>query len=174
MGSTMPVTRRTALTILGGIAIGYGTVGTTGAFDLVEVDRDLTVTVAEDAQAKLTIEPHPDRKDSTGDYPDFVDVDDDGLVVLSFSDINKEGTTEYDDVIQLTNEGTQNVTISAEALDASGDPVPEVSAYPDDDPTASFGTLGVGHSVGLGIRIEAGDGSAVESVATLRITATSV
>lgn len=169
----MPVSRRTALTIIGGIAIGYTTASAAGAFDRVELERDITIEVGGDAESLLAVEPHHYREVLT-DGPD-VGTDEDGLVYVSITGdtLNDEGTTDFYQLLLVSNNGSQDITLDIELLENGVSPSPYASAFPDYDPEASFGSLAPDGSVDVGMRFEVEDADAIESIDTIRITAES-
>lgn len=150
----MPVTRRTALTILGGIAIGYGTIGASGAFDRVELHRDVDVTVGGDMNGYLLLEPHPDRDFSSG-YGPIVDYDD-GLLYVDFTsaDINDEGETIFEDMIRATNQGSQIVELTADPYSADGNLISSVELYREGGLPGELGKLASGDDVDIHIKFD--------------------
>lgn len=171
----MPVTRRTALTILGGIALGYGTAGATGAFDRVVLERDLEIEVGGDDGGFLTIVPHPDREDTT--YGPDVDFDEDGLVYVDFSTwhINDDSVYDFHDLLQVTNNGSKVVNLEVDAEKSDGlystDPV---TVYRDEAVGDPIGTISPGETINLGMQIDARGDSDLETLTILRFKATSV
>ena len=124
--------RRKVLIGLGSLAAGGAAAMGSGAFTSVEADRDIEVEVAGDADAFLGVEP--------ADTPngDAYATETDGTVELNFDDgadfseidgtdggsgINDRALTDIQDVITVTNQGTQEVTINVDFQDADGNPV---------------------------------------------------
>ncbi len=170
----MLVTRRTAITLIGGTIIGLGSAGATGAFDRVEVERDVTISVDSDDSAYLRLVPHPSRVgDETG--PD-VGANEDGELYVDLSDsgINRYSTTDFDDLFIMMNNGTKDVSVTIDFLKA-GAVVPDaVSAYKNADPTTEIGTIVPGDSVDVGMRIDTSDPTAADGIDTMQIVAESV
>ena len=113
--------RRNVLVGLGGLVAGGGALIGTGAFDTVEAERTVSVETAGDAAALLAITAGPD-------YDDEVITDDDDVFVLDIGGaatgeggqgVNRRALTEFSGLVQLTNQGTQDVdTIT---VDVTGD-----------------------------------------------------
>lgn len=116
--------------ILGlGVAAGGLTVGT-GAFTSVEADRDVTVNVAGDADALLSLDP---LDGPNGEYAEV----NDGNFVLTLTEtdaggsgLNPEAVTSAADVFEVRNQGTQEIeltltpdTPAAEGENISGAPL---------------------------------------------------
>jgi hypothetical protein len=130
--------RRKMLAALGSVAVGGATAVSTGAFTSVEANRDISVAVADDSDALLAIEP-----EDTPNGTEYADVDN-GEVSLDFtntdetdgaggSGLNADATTTIRDVLQVTNQGTQDVIVGISGLPDS------VSAYTDDGDVAANG-----------------------------------
>lgn len=85
----------------------------TGAFSSVSAERNIEVSVAGDADAYLALEPH---EGSQGDYARVVD----GQLELAFDEtagvsgqgVNQNAITGFEDVFNVTNQGTQRVAVS--------------------------------------------------------------
>ena len=116
--------RRTAILGLGSLVISGGLAAGTGAFTVVEADRDITVDVADDAEALLGLD--PDTLDNAA-YA----TESDGIVGVDISpdadgDFEGEGVSPFarttiEEVIEVTNQGTQDVAVFVEASDPSLD-----------------------------------------------------
>lgn len=171
----MPVTRRTALTILGGIAIGYGAVGASGAFDRVELLREVSVDLGGDQAGYLVLAPHSARDFSDENYGPEVDYDEQGLIYADFTNaaINEEGVTRFDDLIEATNQGSQTITLEATGVDKAGAPVDGVTVYANGDVTATTQTLTSGSTGGIGIEFDTRGTHSVNDLSNLRFLATS-
>lgn len=170
----MPVTRRTALTIVGGTILGLGTAGAGGAFNRVSFTRDLTVASGDDRSGYLAIEPHPDREGVEGG-PDIGVTD--GRVYLDFTpaDINPGSETLFRNIVIVTNNGTNEVDLSIDAMDDAGDVVDEAWAFPLTDPNArELGTLDPGAQVEVGFGFDATDPALLESIVAIDVLAEAV
>lgn len=86
----------------------------TGAFSSVSADRTATVSVASDADAYLALEPH---SAANGQYATTrggqleIQIDDSNPL-LPGAGVNQDATTTFDDVFNITNQGTQRVAVS--------------------------------------------------------------
>lgn len=170
----MALPRRTLITIAGGTIIGFATAGATGAFDMVEVDRDVTVAVEGDANGALTLEPHPNRTDT--EQPSIASLNADGLLTLDFTGvpINDGGVTRYHDVIQATNNGASAVTLTVTPSIDGGPSLANVTVYEGTSPSATEMNLAVGDTASIGIEFDTTDSSdATAQLNTLTFTATS-
>ena len=131
----MKLTRRKAL---GGIAIGAATVGAglgTGAFSSVEADRTLNVTLADDANALLSLEPNEgslpfagvsaedgpgNLNEYGGDATEYIntaggELEIDIANLTNANGVNDNAVTRFDDLIRVQNNGTQDVGVRVDA-----------------------------------------------------------
>jgi|APHM01.1.fsa_nt_gi hypothetical protein len=108
--------RRSALFILGSLATGSLGLLSTGAFSTVEATRTATVDTAGDNAALLEITP------LEGESEQFVN-DADGTVNIDIPNVNKNAITDIDQLLEVTNNGTERVTVGfvAEYADQKGD-----------------------------------------------------
>ena len=86
----------------------------TGAFSSVTADRTVTVSVADDADALLGLEPH---SASNGQYATTSGGQlelriDDSNPLIPGDGINQDAISTFDDVFNITNQGTQRVAVS--------------------------------------------------------------
>jgi hypothetical protein len=169
--------RRNLLLGLGTAAGGAGAVGS-GAFTSVSAQRDVAVSVTDDADALLRLEP------GTGENADAFATVTDGTVGLDFSSTDAGGsglgtssTYQFDGLLRVQNQGTQRVYVFAQLSGGVADD--ELYFYPGSDPTTRLrdGTdevvpLDPGETVELGVFVdtEALD-SDVTATATLTATA---
>jgi len=112
--------RRTLLGTAAGAVGGVSIIGS-GAFTVAQADRDITVDVADDADALLGLD--PDSLDNAA-YA----TESDGIVGVDISpnadgDFDGEGVSPFarttiEEVIEVINQGTQDVAVTVE----SGDP----------------------------------------------------
>jgi hypothetical protein len=89
---------------LGSLAAGGLGLVSTGAFSTVEATRTATVETAGDADALLGIEPVKDKSEQ------FVN-DADGTVEIDIPNVNKNAITNIDQLLTVTNNGTEKVTV---------------------------------------------------------------
>jgi hypothetical protein len=132
--------RRKFLVGMGSLAAGGAAAMGTGAFTSVTANRDIEVEVADDASAFLAIEP-----ENTPNGNEYADVDSDGTVSLDFTNtnnsgysgggdgLNKDADTTIRDILQVTNQGTQDVIVGVTGLP------PSMSIYTDDGDVAANG-----------------------------------
>lgn len=106
--------RRSALIMFGSLAAGAVGLVTTGAFSTVEANRTATVETAGDADALLGIEPY-DKSQNL--------VNTNGTVEIDIQNVNKNAITAVDQLLEVTNNGTEKVTVGfvAEYADTEGD-----------------------------------------------------
>jgi len=117
----MRLTRRNALIGLGTVAAGAGVIGGTGAFTSVEAERSVSVQTTGDASAALTLEQAPgniDDNDPTANAAEYVTTTtDDELITIDISGgedsqaggINRNARTRLENLITITNNGTQDI-----------------------------------------------------------------
>ena len=109
--------RRNLLIGMGSLAAGGAATIGTGAFTSVTANRSIAVDTADDSDAFLTIE-----ADNTSNANEYVNTSD-GTVSLDFTNTNNSGyvgggsginansTTVFDDLLNVTNQGTQTVIV---------------------------------------------------------------
>lgn len=118
--------RRKFIISLGALATGSAAAVGTGAFTSVTAERTVEVNVAGDESAYVGLEPVSSSPNS-----DFVEVNS-GEVSLDFSSnnsnvngngFNPDATTRINDLLHVTNQGTQNVNfwVNIENLGAGSD-----------------------------------------------------
>jgi hypothetical protein len=112
------------LAALGSVAVGGATAVSTGAFTSVEADRDVTIEVAGDAGAFLSISKATDADGNV--YPnaeEYVHGDpSSGVVSLNFASssedatgINEDAKTVFDNLLDIENQGSQEVKLSIDS-----------------------------------------------------------
>ena len=152
--------RRKLLLGVGGLAGGAGAVGS-GAFSSVRARRDVSVSVAPDASAFLTLRP------STGPNGEFAAADGNELG-LSFTDtetggegLGTDSTYEFDDVFEIQNRGTQSVYVWATPqFDGSAFDPGDLSFYASgtgDTPlraTAAAPSVATGDTLAVGVAVD--------------------
>ena len=161
--------RRQLIIGIGGTA-GLGSAIGTGAFTSVSAERDVTVETADDANALLAMEPL-----DTPNGNEFATTED-GLVELDFSTTNAGGSGlgvdsvyDFDDVFQVTNQGTQPVYLWATFADSAGSfevgtPDTDIWLYTDGDSGNKLRDsaddvryLTVGASADIGVHVDTDD-----------------
>jgi hypothetical protein len=98
----MKLTRRNALIGLGSLVAGSGALVGTGAFSSVEADRTVSVSSAADANAQLGINLTGDLAGTNNDTIQFA---------LSSNGVNLDAKTRFNDVLTITNNGTNAVDV---------------------------------------------------------------
>lgn len=189
--------RRKFLIGTGSIAAGGAAVIGSGAFTSVQADRDITIEVADDSAALLGLEPHPGPN---GEYAE--ETGDPGTIELDFTQtdaannstgLNNNADTNIEDVVFVTNRGTQDVYVNVGVVDSddntgqdvagsqefgiSGDSTDKGDNFDRDfarlDAEYNGETLPAGGSAGLGFYFflgEDGD-SVIDDIDTLVIVA---
>ena len=111
--------RRTFLLSVGGTAIAGGAALGSGAFSQVEADRDVSVTLADDAAAYLSL------AEGTGNSA-FTNVTVDGHVEIDFSALNEatgandNAVSSFDALVEVGNNGDSQVTLGYTVTDSGG------------------------------------------------------
>ncbi len=113
--------RRKYLIGLGSLAAGSAAAVGTGAFTSVQAERDITIDTAADASAYVGIEPH---NGPNGQYAST----DEGTVSLDFTStdeadetgLNDEAKINIENVLTITNNGTQPVYVTVKVEDSEG------------------------------------------------------
>lgn len=110
--------RRKFIAGVGSLAAGAAAVTGTGAFTSVSASRGIAVDTSGDADAFLSIE-----AESGSNASEYVDTTSDNTVELDLtntnnsgyggggSGVNKNATTVFDDLLKITNQGTQTVIV---------------------------------------------------------------
>lgn len=115
------VNRRQLLVGLGGLVVGGGVLIGTGAFTTIEAERTVSVETAGDADALLGIAPFDGSEND-----DYVNAPDDGTVEINITEqgtsasgagVNKNAITAIDRLLQVTNNGTQDIVVGFNAVD---------------------------------------------------------
>ncbi|MFP4625592.1 MAG: hypothetical protein ACOCQ3_00470 [Natronomonas sp.] len=115
----MKITRRNTIIGLGVLAGGAGVIGGTGAFDVVEAERNFAIEVDADADALLGLTATNDaiateEPGGAGDSPVIV-------FQLDGSDgINEDAVTTFLDAFEISNNGSQLVAVAIDTGGAEG------------------------------------------------------
>ena len=111
----MALSRRQTIIGIALAGLGSGSIAAAGAFDSVDADRQVAVEFADDEAAVVGL--------TEGRPRDFIDIaeNDDGTISIIIQDINKNAIVQLDEILTLTNNGSQTITqvIFEESLDAS-------------------------------------------------------
>jgi hypothetical protein len=189
--------RRKFLAGLGALASGSAAAVGTGAFTSVSASRDITVDTAGDASAFLQFTRAEEDGGVTPNAQEYVTLPSDGAFAIDLADtnesagagetggsgVNKDAVTIFDNLVDVTNNGTQEVNIG---VDLSTEPS-ELGIYAedvqgsDDDLGGGFAvrnypedpnwdhTLGVGETLeNIGVYVT--DPSAISSETTYTVT----
>lgn len=161
--------RRQLIIGIGGTA-GLGSAIGTGAFTSVSAERDVTVETADDANALLAMKPL-----DTPNGNKFATTES-GLIVLDFSTTDAGGSGlgadsvyDFDDIFQVTNQGTQPFYLWATFSGVTGSfevgtPNTDIWLYTDGDPESKLRDsadevryLTVGASADIGVHVDTDD-----------------
>jgi hypothetical protein len=173
------------LAALGSVAVGGAAAVSTGAFTSVEADRDVTVSVADDADAYLGL-----QSAGSANADAFVN-NNGGTVSLDLSSsgnggtgLNKNAETRIDDLLVVSNQGTQlvNVWVNLDLGNISGISDSSLYFYPGDTTGVRLNNgagsesndvlaLTPGQSATLGLFADIGDISTVDQTVTAVINA---
>ncbi|WP_230198671.1 hypothetical protein [Halopiger djelfimassiliensis] len=126
--------RRNVLVGLGTIVAGGGAALGTGAFSSVEASRTANIDVADDAAAFLALEVHSSRAADSGFVQASGGTDGNGnqqgqiefhfdATAADGDGLNDDAVTSFDDLLTITNNGTNDVTLSIGPDDSSYDAV---------------------------------------------------
>ena len=136
-----------------GATVGAGAAITTGAFSNVSADRQVAVTVADDAAGLLSLEP------AAGPNGEYVDDDGDRVSVAlgdSQAGLTEAATYEFDRTLRVGNQGTQTVYVWAE-LSSAAFASDDLYVYPGESTTplnaANAAELGIGSGIDLGFYV---------------------
>jgi len=115
--------RRSVLIGLGGLVAGGGAILGTGAFDTVEAQRTVTVETAADADALLAFEAAEEDSPyvTTDDGQVEINLDGNENDDADASGLNQNAITTFNELVQITNNGTQAVGTLEFEIDADSD-----------------------------------------------------
>lgn len=167
---------------LGTIVAGGGAALGTGAFSSVEADRTATISVADDANGFLSIEPSSSRP-SIGDDPylsieggqltfyfdgDDAALDSQNRTTMNATGLNDNAITTFTDLITITNNGTNEVTVSVIPYDGSGNELSGTGFAAQYDPG---NTLSEDSATTVTFEFDLTNGSGIGDVSTFKIEA---
>lgn len=184
----MRMNRRNVLVGLGTIVAGGGAALGTGAFSTVEAERTATISTVGDASGYLAIESHPNNSDDSVDpnNPDadsgtpYLSLSTDGELSFNFNGsgtpstsadgLNRNALSQFDDLLQITNNGPNSVDLNVELRDDSSNVAEEdgvFNAYisqsnpptggSEGDTIGGSTTLNAGDSLDVGFEIDLRD-----------------
>lgn len=108
----MQLTRRNTIIGLGTIAAGAGVIGGSGAFDSVEADRSVEVSVAGDAEALLKLEPTNSTIAQINNGIIYFELNEN---LGESASVNNNATTKFKNAFKITNNGPDQ-TISVRVI----------------------------------------------------------
>ncbi|MDZ5812025.1 hypothetical protein U4E84_11800 [Halorubrum sp. AD140] len=114
--------RRKFIIGAGALATGSAAAVGTGAMSSVSAERSVSVETESDADgANLGLEPNDDYEGAEDEYAQVTD----GKLELTFDDVNKNAVTKYEELITVTNNGTQScrVFVNNDFGDPDEDPI---------------------------------------------------
>lgn len=157
------------MTVLGGIVLGYGTASAVGAFDQIELERELDVEIADDANGLLVIEENPKHDRSI-----VADPGEDGRITIGLRDeeqLTGGSVMDFHYALRMVNNGLENLSVEIIGVTETGTSE-SVIGYLDDDPNNHPFEIGAGEMREVGLRFDLTDESEFESVDTIRFSAT--
>ena len=158
--------RRKFLAGLGALASGSAAAMGTGAFTSVSANRDLSVAVADDADALLSIDdidgsPNSAYVDTSGDEVSIsITTDTDGDGTNEGTGLNNNALTKIQDLLRIENQGTQDVYVYADGMPTSPRVALGSQASSDFDNMADGDNLGAGENAAGAPASGAGPGGA--------------
>jgi hypothetical protein len=110
------------LTGVGGVFAGSGALFGTSAFSTVRAERTVSVETAGDASALLTLASHegPNGAYANGETTGAIRINLDGTGIDNADGLSQNATTIVDNVVDITNSGTQDVTALTFTIDVTG------------------------------------------------------
>jgi len=134
----MKLTRRNALIGMGTVAAGAGVIGGTGAFTSVEAERTVSVQTAGDSDAALDLAAAP-SSDNASEYVTTsngqIQLNLDGTSDngnengASSTGLNQDAKTTINNLIQVTNNGSQGLTSLRLSLESDSANIDETVAF---------------------------------------------
>lgn len=141
--------RRTFVASIGTLGAGAAGALGTGAFTSTEADRDVTVTVADDGDAYLELEPASGPNGAyamtTTDGSLAIDLTSNNETASGGAGLNATATTEIEGVFAIENQGTQTVEVSL-SPNFLQDGTDFMAIYPESESDAVVGSSGSGVS----------------------------
>ena len=183
--------RRNFIIGIGSLAAGSAAAISTGAFTSVEATREVSVTVAEEDEAYLALDPTDEdnatfvTQDNSAEEELSIDINDANGTVNNGNGVGLDSIYEFDNLFNVENQGTQQRDVSITTL-SSTDFGPDVSGltvhfYAGEwqgtslDPNnGSPVTVGTGESATIGLRVTTtGETSTGDFDADATVTASS-
>ena len=150
--------RRNVLIGLGGLVAGGGALIGTGAFDTVEAERTVNVETAGDGAALLGIAANPDYDDeiiTDADAGGTLEIDIGGATTADGGEgINQNARTVISDLVDLTNQGTQDVVSIEFEVDGDNGEEDVLSVVREEGEPSSSAALEPGQTYSFGFEID--------------------
>ena len=170
--------RRSVLIGLGGLVAGGGALLGTGAFTTVTAERTVNVETTGDASAFLALEPATEDDSDNGQYADGsgdtieITLNGDADAEDDAAGLNQNARTTIRNIVQVSNNGTQDVTsLSLSITDSDDEAFSDTFSFTSSaDSSAEYGNeenildddLGAGDSVKFGMIVDLLDGGTDE------------
>ena len=145
----MAMNRRNVLIGLGAVAAGGGAALGTGAFSQVEAERTVNVTTSDDASALLAFSVDTSYNGISDDSVTDDGTNNQDIVQINLVDINDNATTTFDAALTVTNNGSQEVTLTASDV-----PTGLTFSGPNNDLSGTGETIASGNSVDIDISVD--------------------
>lgn len=130
---TLVMNRRNVLIGLGGLVAGGGALLGTGAFTTVEAQRTVSVQTAADANAFLALSPARTGEEFVTETDGTIQINLDGTDSNNgnANGLNQNARTRFENLVDVTNNGTQDVTSLTLEVEVSGtnDNAPHEEAF---------------------------------------------
>lgn len=169
--------RRNLLIAMGALSSGAAVVTGTGAFTSVQADRDVTVSVADDANAYLAVDDTGNANSSyvTEDSGEFgLDLTGSNGTNAGGTGVNSNAVTVFENLFEVQNQGTQEVEVEVDPLtfvETSGGDTLTVMVVPESGfPTVDIST-GDTETYSLVVDDSSPGGSQLDLSDTITITA---
>jgi len=165
----MKPNRRNLLIGLATATVGGGAAFGSGAFSQVEADRTVSVSATGDGSALLafTIDDSYNGIDDTGGQTG----DGNSIVELSVSQLNDEAVTTFDSVLTITNNGSQDVTLSVNESSGNGIPAALTFSSGGSDLANNSQTIAAGTSLDVDLEVDLTGSNSVPADTSLTFTA---
>lgn len=164
----MIMNRRNVLFVLGTTVLLGGLLIGSGAFSQVQADRTVSVNTEGDASASLGLDVN-----STANHDGVSSTTEGGAIELSFEKVNDNASVYYDDVLNVSNNANQEITVTAysnnsavEVYDGNGH-----SFEFDSNNEATINTVPTNETRSLGIALNTSDSTIESEGASITIVA---
>ena len=145
----MAMNRRNVLIGLGTVAAGGGALLGTGAFSTVEADRTVNVGTSDDASALLAFSVDTSYDGISNDNATDDGTNNQDIVQINLTNINDNATTTFNAALTVTNNGSQEVTLTANSV-----PTGLTFSGPNNDLSGAGETIVSGDPVDIDISVD--------------------